>query len=132
MTALARPPAHKVHLSLVPGASNQAFGLKSLLHFLYTFLPHLFATLPASIIWNHVVARWSRNGIVRQIGRPVFADYMVSLTRYVLSHLDIPGSRLLFNRTSAYDLVVKGPQFAGYRDWINYVRLNLSAITVLD
>lgn len=130
MSALARPPAHKAHLNLVPGAPNQLCTIKSLLHAIFSFLPHLFLTLPGSIIWNHVLARWRRRGIVRQIGRPVFADFIVSLTRYILSHLDIPGSRLLFNRTSAYDFVVKGPQFKGYRDWINYVRLDTPTLVV--
>lgn len=127
MSSLARPPAHKAHLNLIPGAPNQLFALKSLLHLLFVFLPHLFVTLPSSILWNHVFARWSKNGIVRQIGRSVFADYIVSLTRYVLSHLDIPGSRLLFNRTTAYDNIVK-THFAGYRDWINYVCRSTSAV----
>ncbi|ORY70606.1 Alpha/Beta hydrolase protein [Leucosporidium creatinivorum] len=103
-------PANKAHLGLVSGAKPQKMTLLLVLHFLYVFLPHLFITLPISLLWNHLFARWT-SPIVQLVGRPVLADG--SLYR--------PQARLLFNRTRAYDLVHASRPFARYRDWVSYV-----------
>jgi hypothetical protein len=108
------------------------------LHFLYVFLPHLcefgvrykrarltscshaVITLPISLIYNHLIARWT-SPIVQLVGRPVLADGVIKTSQYILSRCTAPQARLLFNRTRAYDQVHASRPFKGYRDWVSYV-----------
>lgn len=99
---LASVPADKAHLKLVAGAPAQRFTLSALLHFLYVFLPHLTVTLPFALVYNHLLLRFAKNGIVRNVGRPAFSDYIVTLTRYYLGRTSAAQGRLLMNRTGAY------------------------------
>lgn len=57
------------------------------------------------------------------VGRPFYADFVVKLAQFLLSRGTIAQSRLVFNRTQAYSIAHKSPAFAGYRDWVSYVKV---------
>ncbi|KAM0786498.1 hypothetical protein ACM66B_001956 [Microbotryomycetes sp. NB124-2] len=112
-------PPNKALLQLVSGSAPRRLTLPLLLHFLYVFLPNLLFVLPARLVWHHLINRW-RSGVVK-IGRPAYSDFVVKLTQYVLARCTAAEARILFNRTFAYDITFKGPQFAGHRDWVSPV-----------
>lgn len=97
--------AKQQHLKLVSGGvPAQRLTLATLIHFIYVFLPHLCLTLPFSLFYNHVIKRFTSRGIVAATGRPAFADYVVTLTRYYLSRTNAAQGRILMNRTNAYSV----------------------------
>ncbi|KAK4049149.1 hypothetical protein OIV83_004332 [Microbotryomycetes sp. JL201] len=112
-------PPNKALLQLVSGSAPRRLTLPLLLHFLYVFLPNLLFVLPARLVWHHLINRWRSN--VAKIGRPVYSDFVVKLSQFILSRCTAAEARILFNRTVAYDITFKGPQFAGYRDWVTPV-----------
>lgn len=62
--------------------------------------------------------------IVQEIGRPAFSDYVVRLTRTILSQLTYTECRVLFNRTRSYDQIHSSPVFKGFRNWVKFVEVN--------
>lgn len=80
-------------------------------------------TLPLTILWHHVFARFS-SPVVQVVGRPFYSDFIVKLSQYILSRCTAAQARMLFNRDKSYNTAYATPHFRGYRDWVISVDVN--------
>lgn len=79
-----------------------------------------------SILWHHVINRF-RSSIVNVVGRPLYADIPIRITRFLFARATPAQLRVIFNGTAAYKTAYAGPDFKGFEKWVSYVKVNGTA-----
>lgn len=105
---------------------NLEMTLNEFLNFVLVFLPNFLFSIPVSILWHHVINRF-RSSIVNVVGRPLYADIPIRITRFLFARATPAQLRVIFNGTAAYKTAYAGPDFKGFEKWVSYVKVNGTA-----
>ncbi|GAB00048.1 uncharacterized protein L969DRAFT_20322 [Mixia osmundae IAM 14324] len=120
-------PGSKAMLKLTPGSPERRITWLQLLHLIYILVPYLTIRLPLSILFKHILPLLTfyryKSAIVKNVGRPAYADVVARMTNYVLSRSTQSQARaLLFGRTNPYNMTYSSPLFWGKKQWLSEVK----------
>ncbi|SCV74959.1 BQ2448_7988 [Microbotryum intermedium] len=112
-------PQRKQGLPLVSGAAPQKMSVGQGLHFLFYMMPYLLVRLPLGLLKDYVFQRfWAP--VPRDIGRPVQAELVLRLAKYVLTRATPAQARLIFGERDYRD-AYKSKTFKNYQNWVQNV-----------
>lgn len=108
----------------IKGQPAQRLTLVEKLHFIIGLIPQIFIIIPVTLVWKHLLTRRSSQ-IVQRVGRPVLADFIVRVTKYIMEHSSSTQARIMMDRVSSYNKVATSSLlFGGYKDWYQEVEFN--------
>ncbi|KAI5477188.1 NAD+ kinase [Pseudohyphozyma bogoriensis] len=102
------------------------FGWYLTINFLWRMLPAFFVSIPFALVWHHILNR-RRSPVKAVVGRSILGDFIIRMSRYIVSRGTVQHIRLINNRTRAYKHAHAGPEFSGFRDWLSYEEANGTA-----
>ncbi|KDE05365.1 hypothetical protein MVLG_04277 [Microbotryum lychnidis-dioicae p1A1 Lamole] len=112
-------PQRKQGLPLVSGAALQKMSVGQGLHFLFYMLPFLLVRLPLGLLKDYILLRFLAP-VPRDIGRPVRAELVLRLAKYLLTRSTPAQARMVFGERDYQD-AYNSNTFKGYQDWLQNV-----------